>query len=272
MKKSNTVHYLVISAVAVYLFMPLAATFLYSVATEWHNTVLPKALTLSWYLKLFEDQRFITAMGRTFFVCSVTIVLNMLVMVTTIFAVSVYLPRWERLLQGLVMLPYAIPGVVGAVGLIKVYSSGPLVLSGTVWLLMGAYFVSILPYMYQGIRNSMRTVDVPQLAEAAELLGASKMRAFWAVIFPNILPGIIVSALLSFSVLFGEFVLANLLVGGHYETIQIYLMRRLNESGHLSSTVVISYYLFVLFLSWIVLQLGQVMKSRRIQTLKEETV
>ncbi|MCK9927564.1 ABC transporter permease subunit, partial [Frankia sp. Mgl5] len=120
------------------------------------------------------------------------------------------------MLQAVVMLPYAVPPVVAAVGLIKIYSSGPIALSGTLWLLIAAYFVAILPYMYQGIRNSMRTVDAVSLIDAAELLGATKLKAFRLVIFPNILPGVLVSTLLSFSILFGEFVLTNLLIGGHF--------------------------------------------------------
>ncbi|MGE5702116.1 MAG: ABC transporter permease [Clostridia bacterium] len=223
--------------------------------------MIPECYTFQWYAELFSDPRFMDALGRTLFVCAVTIVASLLTMVPSIFIVTVYLPRWERWFQALVTLPYAIPPVVLAVGLIKIYSDGPLVLSGTVWLVIGAYFVSILPYMYQGIRNSLRTVDAVRLVEAAELLGASKMNAFWRIIFPNILPGIMVSTLLSFSILFGEFVLANLLIGGHYEVIQVYLKRRMDENGHLSSAIVVSYFLMIFLLSWLILRLGRMQKE-----------
>ena len=61
--------------------------------------------------------------------------------------------------------------------------------------------------------------------EAAEIFGANQMTAFRKVILPNILSGILVSGLLSFSILFGEFVLVNLLVGGSYETVQIFYIK-----------------------------------------------
>ena len=38
--------------------------------------------------------------------------------------------------------------------------------------------ISILPYIYQGTRNSLRNVNARQLLDAAELLGASKAQAF----------------------------------------------------------------------------------------------
>ncbi|MGG4495175.1 ABC transporter permease [Brevibacillus reuszeri] len=257
MKPNKVFHASLITIVMIYLFIPLVATFLYSISTDWYRTILPEGYTLSWYKELFTDPRFLDAMQRTLLVCFLAICISVTVMVPTIFIVTVYFSRWERALQGLVMLPYAIPGVVAAVGLIKLYSSGPIVLSGSIWILIGAYFVIVLPYMYQGIRNSMRTIDAIKLVEAAELLGASRMQAFWKVIFPNILTGIIVSTLLSFSTLFGEFVLANLLVGGHYETMQIYLIRRMSESGHLTSAIVVTYFILLFALSGIVMRLGK---------------
>lgn len=162
-------------------------------------------------------------------------------------------------MKGIVVLPYAVPGVVAAVGLIRTYSSGPFDIAGTAYLLVGAYFVVILPYMYQGIRNSLLTVNAVELLHAAELLGARRRTAFLNVILPNIWPGVIVSTLLSFSVLFGEFVLTNMLVGGHIQTIQVYLYQRVGESGHLASAIAISYFLFILILSMVLMKLGKKM-------------
>ncbi|RNB89705.1 ABC transporter permease subunit [Brevibacillus fluminis] len=254
--RKGWIHYLVILVVGFYLVLPLVATFLYSISQTWANTILPTGYTLSWYEQLFSDQRFIDALGRTALICILALLLSVITMVLTVFVVTVYVPKLERFIQALVMLPYAIPGVVAAVGLIKMYASKPIVLTGTIWIIIGAYYVLIMPYMYQGIRNSLRTIDVKRLLEAAEMLGASKWKAFVLVVLPNLIPGILVSSLLSLSILFGEFVLANMLVGGHFETIQIYLMKRLKENGHLSSAIVITYFVIVLISSLVMLKLG----------------
>lgn len=269
MKQRKWVHYMIVLSIMLYLFLPLMATLLYSMTTDWYTSILPKNLSLTWYTQLFQDHRFIDALIRSLFVCTVTVILSVCIMVPTIFVVVVYFPAFEKWLQALVLLPFAIPGVVAAVGLIKLYSSGPIVLAGTVWILIFAFFIMILPFMYQGIRNSMRTIQAHQLVQTAELLGASKLKSFYYVVFPNILPGITVSSLLAFSILFGEFVLTNLLVGGHYETIQVYLMRRLNENGHLSSAIVISYFSMILVISAIVLVISNRMATKSFN-LKEE--
>ncbi|QGQ99912.1 ABC transporter permease subunit [Paenibacillus psychroresistens] len=240
-----------------YLIIPLVATLLYSIANEWQNTVLPESWSLHWFQDLLTDKRFGAALWRTIMVCFLSVALNVLVLFPTIFIVVVYFPKWERVLNLIALLPYALPGVVAAVGLIKLYSSGPIAISGTIWILIGAYFVTILPYMYQGIRNSLRTVRAIELMDAAQLLGASKWQAFYKVIIPNVLSGLTVSILLSFSILFGEFVLTNLLVGGQFETIQIYLYRRMAESGHLASAVVICYFVLILLLSALILRMSK---------------
>lgn len=241
----------------VYLLLPLLATGIYAFAQDWQNTLLPRAWTLNWFGEMFEDIRFLEALWTSLYLCLISVVLSLAVMLPAVFVITLYFPRWESFMKGIVVLPYAVPGVVAAVGLIRTYSSGPFDIAGTAYLLVGAYFVVILPYMYQGIRNSLLTVNAVELLHAAELLGARRRTAFLNVILPNIWPGVIVSTLLSFSVLFGEFVLTNMLVGGHIQTIQVYLYQRVGESGHLASAIAISYFLFILILSMVLMKLGK---------------
>ncbi|MDN3017096.1 ABC transporter permease subunit [Paenibacillus sp. BSR1-1] len=255
MKTSLSFHKVIVGLLVIYLVIPLAATLLFSVAGKWDHTILPESFTMKWYIELFHDERFYGALQHTLFLIFVTVGLGVVIMLPTIFIITVYFSKWEGWLQTVAMLPYGIPPIVGAVGLIKVYSNGPLPITGTPWILVGAYFITILPFMYQGIRNSLRTVNAVQLVDAAELLGATKFQAFRTVVFPNIISGILVSTLLSVALLFSEFAFANLLVGGRFETIQIYLADKLNSSGHLTSAIVITYYSIILLVTGTVLKL-----------------
>ncbi|MFF2090598.1 ABC transporter permease [Paenibacillus sp. NPDC058174] len=258
-KKAGWVNRSLMVALMFYLLIPLLATLIYAFAKEWQATVLPERWTLEWFSQMFNDARFIDALWTSLYLCAISVALSLAVMLPAVFIITVYLPKWETFMKGVVVLPYAVPGVVAAVGLIRAYSSGPVSIAGTPYILIGAYFIVILPYMYQGIRNSLLTVSAVDLLNSAELLGASRMRAFANVVLPNIWPGVMISTLLSFSVLFGEFVLTNMLVGGHIHTIQIYLYQRLGESGHLASAIVISYFVFILALSLILMKLTQKM-------------
>jgi len=254
-KLSSTFFKVLVGLLVIYLLIPLVGTFLFSIATKWDHSILPESYTLNWYIELFQDGRFFEAFQRTLFLIIITVFLSVSIMLPTIFIITVYFNKFEGILQAIAMLPYGIPPIVGAVGLIKLYSNGPFQIAGTPWILVGAYFITILPFMYQGIRNSLRTINAIQLVDAAELLGATKFQAFRTVVLPNILSGILVSSLLSVALLFSEFAFANLLVGGRFETLQIYLADKLNSSGHLTSAIVITYYLVILLLTGTVLKL-----------------
>lgn len=256
--KTRWFHALPIILVVMYLIVPLLATTLYAFSTEWAYTVLPKGLTWHWFTDLFLDPQFIQALGRSLLLSAGTMLAALIIMVPALFIIVLYAPRLERWVQMLIVITYAMPGVIMAVGLIRSYADTgvPMVL-----VVAGAYFVSVLPYMYQGTRNSLRTIDIRSMMEAAEMLGADPFTSFRRVIIPNILPGITISALLSFSILFGEFVIVNLVVGGQFETIQIYLYSKLSQSGHLASAIVVCYFCLMALVSAVIFKIAQQKKG-----------
>ena len=123
-------------------------------------------------------------------------------------------------------------------------------------VLAGAYFILVMPLVYSGVNNAMHAIDIVPITEAARVLGASTLTTFLRIIVPGVAPGILVSTLLSFSTLFGEFVVANMLIGGSYETVQIYLDLVMKQTGHLSSAVVIIYVLIMTLICALVMKLS----------------
>ncbi|MDR3541286.1 MAG: ABC transporter permease subunit [Desulfosporosinus sp.] len=246
----------ILALIFAYLFFPIVATLLFSVATRWSTTILPEGYTLSYYHQLLTSSEFIHSLLRTVFASFATIILSILLIVPSLYLTIVYFPRLEKLFEILSILPFAMPGVILAIGIIQMYSNGPIHITSTPWILIGSYFVLILPFMYQAINNSFRTINVKALTEAAIMLGCGKLETFVKIIFPNVLRGVISAALISVSVLFGEFVLANLLVGDNYETIQIYLYKLQKVDGHLANALVASYFLVILFISLLLIWLA----------------
>ncbi|WP_078556593.1 ABC transporter permease [Bacillus alkalicellulosilyticus] len=225
--------------VFLYLFVPLLGTTIYSFSTTWNQTVLPEGLTFKWYSQLFTDTRFLQSFGRSLLLSLGSTVVALVLIVPAVFSIVLYLPKLERLVQSLLIMTYAMPGIILAVALIKTYSNSGI---SMVLIVGAAYVVSLLPYIYQATRNSLRTIHAADLMAAAEILGASRLKAFLYIIVPNIYPGLLVASLLSFSILFGEFVLINIIVGSRFETIQIYLYSQLSKSGHIASAIVVFYF------------------------------
>lgn len=248
----SIVKHLSLMFICLYLAVPLLATFLYSISTDWSRSILPEGITFKWYGELFTNNDFLHSMINSLILVGGVTIAAVIIMVPAIYGIVLYFPKLERFIKWAIIGVYTMPGIISSVGLLKAYANSSIPM---VFIVAGAYLVSILPFMYQGIRNNMRNINVVQLVEAAEILGATKMQAFQKIILPNILPGVIVSALLSFSLLFGEFVMINILLGSNFKTVQIFLMENLQKNGHLSSAIVACYFILLAVVTFIILKL-----------------
>lgn len=237
--------WLIFLAVLLYLGLPVVGTALYALATRWDSSLLPEGYTLAWFRDVLTDPKVLAALLRSVLVSAATVALVWTVTVPALAATHLYLPRLKRVLELVVLAPYAFPPVVMAVGLIQIYSKGPLSIAGTPWILIFSYAVISLPFVVGSVGNSLQAIDARTLMEAAESLGASRERAFLLVIVPNLTPGLIASGVLTFAVSLGEFVLANMLVGGRFETLQIRLVQIMRFDGHQASALVIFYFIVV---------------------------
>lgn len=255
MKKKNALSTVLIVLIVLYLLVPLIATFVYSMSTSW-TELLPKAMTLNNYKELFSDANFFGAIGRTIFLCIIPIIATISFVLLALFATTIYFPKLTKVVQLMCMIPYAIQGVILSVSIISLYAGGATFLSNRMVMLIGAYCIIILPHIYQGIQNSMHTVNMPTLLEAAEMLGASKMYAFVKVIIPNILSGITVSALLAVGIIFGDYVLIRNITGSSFENVQIYLFLSMRSSSTRASAVFVVIMATTLLITLVILKLN----------------
>ncbi|MEC5342437.1 ABC transporter permease subunit [Brenneria populi] len=244
-------HQCVVSLIWLILLLPLLATLIYAFSSQWGATILPDGFSLAWMTRLWQDARFLAALGRSLLLCAGALGLTLALTLPLIFVIAYYFPRLEAAMDILILLPFAVPPIVSSVGLLQIYAEGPLPLTGTPWILLGCYFTVALPFVYRAMTNNMQAIRLRDLMDAAQLLGAGTFRAALSVVLPNLRKGCMVALLLSFSFLIGEFVFANLLVGGGYETLQVYLYNMRSESGHFTSALVISYFMVVLALTFV---------------------
>ena len=128
-------------------------------------------------------------------------------------------------------------------------------------MLVCIYSISILPFVYQGIRNNLHGINVRQLLEAAEILGAGKLYAFIRIILPNMLSGILVSSLLALSIVFGDFAIIKIIAGNKFETIQMLLYNSRLIVLQYQCVIVIIMFTATLIISQIVFKLKKKKKG-----------
>lgn len=214
----------VLVAFVLFMIVPVIATGLFSVATRWDRTIWPEGLTLAWWIKVTSRYAFRDTLTNSIVISAVTVLLSAVLVTPAAYWAHTRLPRMKPWLELLSLIPFALPGVVLALGLVRFYSQVPLPIINTPNILAAAYVVMTLPFMYRAVMNAIEGIDARTLGEAAQSLGASPRRTFLRVIVPNIVPGIVNGGLLVFSAAFAEFTLANLLVGTRFKTFPIYLV------------------------------------------------
>lgn len=235
MKQKSIFPGLVIGGFLFYMLLPIVATYAFSIATRWDRTILPEGLTFDWYQVAFADKWFTIVFKNSLVLSISTVIASIVIIVPTAYWVHLRVPKARPILDLISTLPFAIPGVVLALGLIRLYAQPPHMLARTPAMLVAAYVIFTMPFMYRPVVNSLEAVNIRVLTEASQSLGASWLRTFWQVILPNILPGILSGGLLVFATIFGEFTIATFLVGARYKTFPMQLVYFTRRDGRIAS-------------------------------------
>ena len=127
----------------------------------------------------------------------------------------------------LLMLPFVVPTLVAAMGVLALWGPHGLLggrlgldLQGTPWLLLyGNLFFNLCLVVRAGV-EALEQVSARQLA-AARSLGATPWRAFWRIEWPAIAPWLASSLCLVFLYCFAGFGLALVLGGQRYATVEV---------------------------------------------------
>lgn len=94
------------------------------------------------------------------------------------------------------MLPYIIPGSVVGIALVVAFNSGPIVLTGSMVIMVVALCIRRMPYTIRSSVASLQQIPMT-IEEAAISLGTSKMGAFFKITVPMMANGIVAGAILS---------------------------------------------------------------------------
>jgi putative spermidine/putrescine transport system permease protein len=186
-----------------YFTVPLIATFVISMRA--------KPLFAA-YTNSFNDPRFFSSLIYSFVIGLITVALSIALVVPTAYWVRLRAPRLRPFVEFITLLPFVIPPVVLVFGLIRAYSRPPLPFTntdiGSSALLVFAYIVLSLPYMYRSVDSGLRAIDIRTLTEAAQSMGASWFTILVRIILPNLRVALLSGAFLSLAIVIGEFTMA----------------------------------------------------------------
>jgi putative spermidine/putrescine transport system permease protein len=139
----------------------------------------------------------------SFRVAGLTLLINVAVALPAAYGIVRYPFPGKRLLFTALSLPLYVPGAVIGLSLVLVYNF-TYHLTTSVWGLVLAMAVGTFPLMLTPILVAMRDLPVT-FEEAAACLGASRWQTYWRIVFPLIGPGVSAGLMLTFIIVFNEY-------------------------------------------------------------------
>ena len=221
---------------ALVLLLPHATLLLVSFVPlgTWTTEALPPVYTIDNYVTLVRDPvRFRPLVNSLWMATAATLAAVAFAVVVGLLVVR----RRVRLggaLEGLLTLPWAVPGTVFAIAIATAFSvdaprAARFVLVGTLWILPLAYLVRNLPITGRATLAGFRQLD-PSLDEAAQSLGAGRWRALRRVTLPLLRPALLAGASLAFVTAFGDFVTSILLYTYDTRPVSLEILGSLRQS------------------------------------------
>ncbi len=181
--------------------LPLGVIALASVAGEWDD-VLPSKLTLIHYGHALSGEA--AEQLRASIVTGAVASLIALVAGTwAALALRTMLRLPRRILDLLFFVPSAVPSVSVGLGLLVAFSRPPVLLNGTVAIVVIAHLVLISAFTYGNVSAGLSRIS-PDVEQVAESLGARPGYRLRRVTLPLVTPYLIAAFSLSFALSMGE--------------------------------------------------------------------
>jgi len=117
-------------------------------------------------------------------------------------------------------LPMGIPGVLIGIGMVISFSSRPLLMAGTGFIIVAAYFIRRLPHPIRTVSSLLSQIN-PDVEEASVNLGVPPIKTFYKVTTRMVLPGIITGGLLAWTRSIADLTCTILIFSAKWKTLTI---------------------------------------------------
>ncbi|NUR38606.1 MAG: ABC transporter permease subunit [Streptomyces sp.] len=219
MARLNLWRWGVFGLAGLYFLVPLAASVVFTV------DVPGQGLTLDAYTQIVATGGFGSSLLLSLELALATIAVVLLLMVPAMVALRLGAPRLRPVVEVVCSLPLVVPPIAFVAGIVTALKWGPEHLSRTPLfqtfvaiqnpdfpvVLVLAYVVMALPFVYRALDAGLRAIDVPTLVEAARSCGASWPQALVQAVLPNLRGALLNASFLTLALVLGEFTVAQLL-------------------------------------------------------------
>ncbi|MGN1456749.1 MAG: sulfate ABC transporter permease subunit CysT [Acutalibacteraceae bacterium] len=239
--------------------------------------VFTSKLSFSEIIETITRQRVLSSFYVSFITAFIASVINAVMGVILAWVLVRYKFPFKRILDGMIELPFALPTAVAGITLTALTADtgiigkffaqfGVKIAYTKIGITIALVFVG-LPFVVRAVQPVLEKLD-PVYEEASGILGASRLRTFWKVIFPEILPSVLTGFGLAFGRCLGEYGSVVFIAGNmpfETEITPLIIMSELQEYDYASATAIA---LVMLIFAFLILFITNLIQSRSSKILK----
>lgn len=209
--------------VLAFLYLPIVLLIVYSFNNSQLNAVW-HGFTLRWYGEIWRDDALLGALWNSLIIAGITTAIS--VVLGTGGAWLLYRNRFPgtRAITTLAVAPMVAPEIIMGVSLMLLFRAVGMELGFTTVII--AHVTFCFPFVMAAVQARLAGLD-PSLSEAAMDLGATPAAAFFRVIVPYLLPGIIAGAMLAFTLSLDEFIVTYFTCNAGSQTLPVVIYSRI---------------------------------------------
>lgn len=225
MKKTSPISKLYTILILIFLYAPIFVLIVFSFNdTQTASRTVFTGFTLKWYKQLFEDRLIMEALRNTLIIAVVTAIVSTILGTMAAVGINKMKKTPKRIMMSITNFPMVNPEIVTGVSLMLLFVFAVRLLnieSLGMWTLIIAHVTFCLPYTILSVMPKLRQMD-QNLYEAAQDLGCPPIKAFFKVVLPEIMPGIVTGMIMAFTLSIDDFVISYF-TSGTTQTLPIYI-------------------------------------------------
>lgn len=172
--------------------------------------------TLKWYKELFQNEQIMSAFYTTLIIAFLSAAAATVIGTAASIAIQGMKSRWRTLYMGVTNIPMMNAEIVMGVSLMLLFIACRMTLGfGTILI---AHITFNIPYVILSVAPKLKQTN-RHVYEAALDLGASPLNAFFKVVFPDIVPGVLSGFMLAFTMSLDDFVITHFTKGPGIDTL-----------------------------------------------------
>ena len=172
--------------------------------------------TLKWYKELLKNEQIMSAFYTTLIIAFVSAAIATVIGTAAAIAIQGMKQKWKNVYMGLTNIPMMNAEIVMGVSLMLLFIAFHMTLGfGTILI---AHITFNIPYVILSVLPKLKQTN-RYTYEAALDLGASPVKAFFKVVFPDIVPGVLSGFMLAFTMSLDDFVITHFTKGPGIDTL-----------------------------------------------------